>query len=861
MSRKKKTLIITFICLLIITITIPLLVNTNTINRIIKSRLEVILSKTLNGECRIGNLRADITSFHVDTLYISNDNVISQVEEIKIGLSIYSLLTGRILINFIEVSDIFVNVKTKSNLPETDNKGGIDIDNFFYKYPLSNFAYNIDIKTLKIKNFHLQYDTFFISNISLNASISFNRNRIILFYKLMSGKVDDYLNIVPSEGEIVFSTDKGILQGNIQFKEANINYDIMLLDSNINIKYISGDINLKNIRLFEQLYSVNGKYKINGIVSSNEYYINMFTHFDNIIIDSIEIQNTEIDASLRNDSVILNKITINNDFADLYATGMIEVNQFPSSEFELKINRFESKEFPLLSEYLHFGVKGNIGLKVSDFSNITIFVNDFCGVVGGDSIRIIDGSLSYIQNMFCTNKFTLLYDDGLVSVKGQIRADKGEINLYFDKFPIMNIIKKSTNIYANGLINGNIKINGGWLNPCAEFQLALKDINYDDIEVSNIEFSGFLETTENRIPDVLLTLNSVNAKYRDYNIPIMYLEIVKSGYNIYTSISAFSDIGLFEYEGDFVYDEIHNKFYGLIRQMALNDEQNNIHLSKPVYINVSKDTIEISDVNIYGEGMHTSFSFAMINDSFKMNAEFSEDSFGLINRLSNGNISGSFFAHISAFGTFDDPNIEAIINSSNLNIYGIEIDSFSVKADLVNNKMNIEKLSFSSGEYISNINGEVFFTDFKDLSHDSINIDLDLNHIDKRYFIPLFDVFVINDGYADIKAHVDGSLDNPSLSGNVYLNDIDVNIIELGTRITNINGNAYFKGDSLIIKKVNGISGNGDVLVYGSVTKKGYMLDRYDFSIIANDINLDGIDYVDVTGDCNINICGSVTVP
>ena len=224
MSRKKKTLIIIFICLLIITITIPLLVNTNTINRIIKSRLEVILSKTLNGECRIGNLRADISSFHVDTLYISNDNVISQVEEIKIGLSIYSLLTGRILINFIEISDIFVNVKTKSNLPETDNKGGIGIDNFFYEYPLSNFAYNIDIKTLKIKNFHLQYDTFFISNISINTSISFNKNRIILFYKLMSGKVDDYLNIVPSEGEIVFSPDKGILKGNIQFKEANINY-------------------------------------------------------------------------------------------------------------------------------------------------------------------------------------------------------------------------------------------------------------------------------------------------------------------------------------------------------------------------------------------------------------------------------------------------------------------------------------------------------------------------------------------------------------------------------------------------------------------------------------------------------------
>ena len=72
MSRKKKALIILFAISLVITITLPLLVNTNIFNRIIKSRLEVILSKTLQGECRIGNLRADISSFHVDTLYISN---------------------------------------------------------------------------------------------------------------------------------------------------------------------------------------------------------------------------------------------------------------------------------------------------------------------------------------------------------------------------------------------------------------------------------------------------------------------------------------------------------------------------------------------------------------------------------------------------------------------------------------------------------------------------------------------------------------------------------------------------------------------------------------------------------------------
>ncbi len=290
MSRKKKALIILFAISLVITITLPLLVNTNIFNRIIKSRLEVILSKTLQGECRIGNLRADISSFHVDTLYISNDNVISQIEEIKIGLSIYSLLTGRVLINFIEISDVFINVKTKGNLPEVDNENNINVNKFFYEYPLSNFAYNIDIKTLKIKNFHLQYDTFSISNVSLNSSISFNRNRIVLFYKLMSGKVHKYLNVIPSEGEIVFNADNGILHGNIRFKEANINYDIMLLDSNINIKYINGDINLKNIELFEQLYSMDGDYKISGIISSNEYYINIFSRINKMDLIFIILQ-------------------------------------------------------------------------------------------------------------------------------------------------------------------------------------------------------------------------------------------------------------------------------------------------------------------------------------------------------------------------------------------------------------------------------------------------------------------------------------------------------------------------------------------------------------------------------------------
>ncbi len=861
MTRKRRMLLIIFIVLMIITVSIPLLINTKILNRIIKSKAEDILGSSIKGECRISNLKANLSYIEIDTLYLSNEHLISQVEQVRAGISIYSLLTGKILVNFIEIDDVFVNVKKMGEKipPDTAAKESSDI-RFYYEYPLKEFIFNVDIKTLKVNNAYIQYDTFSISNISVNSSISINKNRTVFFYNIISGKVDKFINIMPSRGEIVLNSDNVTMGGKILSKELNIQYDAFIHDSTIDLRKMNIDLQLDKSRILGIDYSGNAKLTIIGMFSSREHFISCNAHVQGLSIDTFNINTIDLSASLRNDSLIVEYVNIKDSLLDISGAGLMEITQFPVSEMNLNIGEFNSNYFHQL-DGLDLSAEGNIGIKINSHSCFTVIADNLYGKMGKDSLKNVNGSFSYDNGMFYVNHMKAILNDGVMSVNGRIGRNEGNVNAVFSDFQLAHfyrIIDSEANV--NGIIDGIIDMKGGYESPTASFNFQLSSLMYNDIEIDNIDLNGNITKGED-IPNIVMTAKVLNFNYKQIECPISYIEISKNEMNYYTRASIYSNLGLLEYEGDYVFDHKNIKLLGLIRMLSLSENKKNIYLSKPVYINIATDTLDISEIEIYGDDLYMSAGISMYKDSLSAFLTFKEDSMKLIKRFLPEDVSGYLNIHATALGYINNPSINLQLLGTGLTYELIELDTVDINLNYNERIITVNKCDINYNGFMTSINGEVFLNDLQSLDNDSLKLYVNAEHIDGSFFTPLYDIFTIDSGYADMSAIIKGNLSDPDITGEINVYNADAYIISIGTYVRNLNGKAVLTGDTLVLQSAAGETKNGKAEIYGKVYKRGITFDGYQFSLVANGVNVNGIDYLNANGDCRLNISGTATVP
>lgn len=107
-------------------------------------------------------------------------------------------------------------------------------------------------------------------------------------------------------------------------------------------------------------------------------------------------------------------------------------------------------------------------------------------------------------------------------------------------------------------------------------------------------------------------------------------------------------------------------------------------------------------------------------------------------------------------------------------------------------------------------------------------------------------------GDADFTLTVLGKWDNPQISGSLNVTTASFGLKDMHQRLSAINGYFYFEGDKIIIQKLSGKLGGGDIDISGIVYLKGLNIKRFYLDAKLHNIS------TAVSKDFNVNFDGNI---
>ncbi len=217
------------------------------------------------------------------------------------------------------------------------------------------------------------------------------------------------------------------------------------------------------------------------------------------------------------------------------------------------------------------------------------------------------------------------------------------------------------------------------------------------------------------------------------------------------------------------------------------------------------------------------------------------------------------------------------LGSLDMNLfYDLDKKSFSSEISSNNSSIKNNKILFDKG--LIEFNNSIFDIDFSLLINDSeipikikgkipINTssDLDLRFIGNGKFIDLIDIFAdeyfnFNEGEANLRMIIKGTIDKPILNGFVVIKDSEIDFYN--NIIKDINGLIIFDFDSLEIKNLKANSENtGNIFIRGSLpfySQNDY--GKAEINLITNKFTLKS-DNFNFLVDSDIDLSGSFENP
>ncbi|MFO8062884.1 MAG: translocation/assembly module TamB domain-containing protein [bacterium] len=850
MSIKRKIFIIVMSIMLFISVALPIFVNTPLFNRMVREYIENTISTAIDGECRIGKLTAGIVSYRIDSLHISNPMVKAYFEKTDIGLSIYSLLIGKILFNFIEMDEGIILIKEQESQSQSEQSG------FNYDYEPVSVLRGLDIKTLKVTNLDIQYDTLQLSNLNFVSSVSLNDRRLAVFINVHSANVPGRISLEKSTGEIVMYSNHAKFMGDIKSDNLDVEYDINMHDSTIDIRNLDCNLHTKSLYIGNDLLNIQGRIGISGFIKGSQKYLTLRGIINSADYRNLKIPQLKTVAVLKDNSIIIENIEMNDSLTQFTGSGFTDLEHFPQSELNFNIESMNYYSFADDIDMKPHNIGGSVTLKINASDDFSIVLDSFRGYWGMDTLRNLNGSIAYSDSSFFARNLTAYIGKGSIDLNGMLGPQEGRMSARFENFPsgLLNNIDGIPHI--EGQLYGDALAENGYRDFNVSLDIRIQDIIVDNNTFDNFTLNGSLNSDYNGI----LTMKLIGGNALGTEIQLLYGEVKKNDLNIYTNISAIFEAGYLEYEGDYVWNNPSN-FNGLIRTLSLKSNGKRIFLSKPVYINVSEDSLEISDIEIYGNELLLTGSMTLIEDSIDVYLKYDDDSLFLFREISNLDIYGKLGLELRANTRLSDPVFNFSIDLRGGRYEDILIDRFIFASNFNKSRLTLDRFEMQYGPHASTATGYIEFNELRDMNDDSISIDLDLNHITGEFLSPFYEIFTVDSGFAEGAVNLSGNLKDPDMNGTVNIINADVNILELGTTVRDINAGAYLSGDSIVIEGVNGKTANGHLNMTGLVLKDGYMLDYYRFTLAATGIHSNGIDYTDAYGDAQLEIKGTVTKP
>lgn len=861
MSRKRKIFIWIAGVILVLTVLIPLLININFINNLVRNNIQSTIAHAIEGECRIEKVRMTLSELRITEFYAENESFDVRVNSFNTGISLYSLFIGRIMLNFLEIDSCYVKfhpeIKTDEHLKDSVNN---ENKRHVYIYPLSNLRIRVDIPSLSVNSVNVEYDTLRISNLALKASVSINKKRSALFYRLTGGDINGYTRIEPCDGELVFSEANGVGKGSINSELFKIDYDVNVHDSTLNISSLNINTEKRSLEYAGHEIAADLNIQCSGLLKGSERYISADINAKNLQFDTMRLKQMEASITLSGDTITVRKLMLKDSMLDLTATGITEIHSFPSSEFNLTINSANFSNVLRGNKLEPHDFSGSIFAKITEKDNVTLVINSLKGFYGNDSLLELKGTAAYSGKTIYFREIFCNINHGTAMISGSL-GDKGVLDVSFAEFPagIMNRIIPEE---LFGSLSGDIRVAGNIDNYNADYFLSLDNMSYSGSNAEHINVSGSINGKGRLVKNALLTVKAVNGSIQGNRFSIIYSEIAKKDSKLYTDLYALMDKLYIEYEGVFATNDTLTSLSGMVNNLQLRTDIETIKLEKPAYVNLSKDIIEVSGLSLASKTVEIGLDMIYSDERFSLKCSIRDDSLLTTDLFTGLLIEGGINAHITGKGTVSDPSINADMSVRRFNFEGAKIDSAFFNAEFSDSIIDVTGFSMYYRGSKSRAEGQVKINSFSDFNLNTMNARAYVEGVDSTFFAPLFDIFTLyGDGYADGYVEATGKLLNPDLQGYVNIHNAGVHIIPLGTDIRNINGSFTVSGHEVSIDTVAGETEKGKVSIKGSIELDTYNLKYFDFTINATGAQVEGIDYLYAVGDCSLRVNGTVTRP
>ncbi len=213
----------------------------------------------------------------------------------------------------------------------------------------------------------------------------------------------------------------------------------------------------------------------------------------------------------------------------------------------------------------------------------------------------------------------------------------------------------------------------------------------------------------------------------------------------------------------------------------------------------------------------------------------------LLNIKGRADLSGDK-KHISA---------SAVINQLNVTLYGYSFSNDSdIKIALEDKKLLFSSFALRSGYASFSLHGSMEIEKEYDLVLEGQSSLSPLKGFSRR-------ISVLR-GDADFTLTISGKWDNPQISGSFNVTNGAFGLKDIHQRISSINGYFYFEEDKIIIQRLSGKLGGGDIDVSGLAYLKGFKIRRFYLDAKLNDITTSVLKDFAVNFDGNIIYKGTL---
>ncbi|MDP3049293.1 MAG: translocation/assembly module TamB domain-containing protein [Thermodesulfovibrionales bacterium] len=196
-------------------------------------------------------------------------------------------------------------------------------------------------------------------------------------------------------------------------------------------------------------------------------------------------------------------------------------------------------------------------------------------------------------------------------------------------------------------------------------------------------------------------------------------------------------------------------------------------------------------------------------------------------------------------GTRKTFSASAVLNQVNAALYGHSFSNDSdIKFRFDNRKMSFSAFTMRSGNASFSMRGSMEIGREYNISLEGSSALSPLKGFSKK-------VGVLR-GDADFALTVGGKWDNPHINGNLNVSNGLFGLKDMHQRVSSINGLFYFEGNKIVIRKLSGKLGGGDIDATGVVYLSGFNLKRFYLDTKLNNIT------TSISKDFSVNFYGNV---